>query len=108
MSDAASKRCLRLCQLPSGHGGPCSFSGPVCTCGSESFAGLECVCGASALLREEIERMANGASRDECSPELDRVIAALERIAAPKRPDGTYNLSREACEQIAREALRRD
>lgn len=55
-----------------------------------------------------IERMANGASRDECSPELDRVIAALERIAAPKRPDGTYNLSREACEQIAREALRRD
>lgn len=35
-----------------------------------------------------------------------RYEAALERIAAPKRPDGTYNLSREACEQIAREALR--
>lgn len=30
---------------------------------------------------------------------------ALERIAAEKRPDGTYNLGREACEQIAREAL---
>ena len=32
---------------------------------------------------------------------------ALSKIAAPKRPDGTYNLSREACEQIAKEALRR-
>ena len=31
---------------------------------------------------------------------------ALHKIAAPKRPDGTYNLSREACEQIAKEALR--
>ena len=27
-----------------------------------------------------IERMANGASRAECSPELDRVIAALKEI----------------------------
>ena len=27
-----------------------------------------------------IERMANGASRAECSPELDRVIAALREI----------------------------
>jgi hypothetical protein len=32
-------------------------------------------------------------------------ILALERIATPKRPDGTYNLGREACEQVAREAL---
>jgi hypothetical protein len=31
--------------------------------------------------------------------------AALERIAAPRRPDGTYNLSRAACEQIAKDAL---
>lgn len=30
---------------------------------------------------------------------------ALETIAAPKRPDGTYNYCREACEQIAKEAL---
>jgi len=30
---------------------------------------------------------------------------ALERIATPKRPDGTYNLCREACEKLAREAL---
>lgn len=34
--------------------------------------------------------------------------AALERIAAGVRPDGTYNLSRLACEQIAREALESD
>ena len=40
--------------------------------------------------------------------ERDRYRAALERIAAPKRPDGTYNLSREACEQIAANALRGD
>lgn len=30
---------------------------------------------------------------------------ALSKIAAPKRPDGTYNLGREACERIAKEAL---
>lgn len=30
---------------------------------------------------------------------------ALELIATPKRPDGTYNRSREACEQLAKEAL---
>lgn len=39
--------------------------------------------------------------------ENDRFRAALEQIAASPRPDGTYNLSREACEEIAREALRR-
>ena len=31
--------------------------------------------------------------------------AALELIAAPARPDGTYNRDRRACEQLAREAL---
>ena len=30
---------------------------------------------------------------------------ALHQMAAPRRPDGTYNLSREACEQIANEIL---
>lgn len=39
--------------------------------------------------------------------ENGRLRAALEKIAASPRPDGTYNLSREACEEIAREALRR-
>jgi hypothetical protein len=30
---------------------------------------------------------------------------ALTLIAAPKRPDGTYNRDREACEQLAKDAL---
>lgn len=37
--------------------------------------------------------------------QLRDAIAALELIAAPKRPDGTYNRCREACEQLARETL---
>ena len=32
---------------------------------------------------------------------------ALELIAAPQRPDGTWNRDREACRQIAAEALGR-
>jgi hypothetical protein len=32
-------------------------------------------------------------------------VAALNLVAAPKRPDGTYNRGREACEQVARQAL---
>ena len=35
-----------------------------------------------------------------------RLRAALELIAAPMRPDGTYNRCREACEVIAQEALK--
>ena len=34
-----------------------------------------------------------------------KMASALMLISAPKRPDGTYNRSREACEQLAREAL---
>jgi hypothetical protein len=36
-----------------------------------------------------------------------RYEQALELIAVGKRPDGSYNRGREACEQIAREALRK-
>lgn len=36
---------------------------------------------------------------------LEYRTRALERIAVPPRPDGTYNLSREACQQIAQDAL---
>jgi hypothetical protein len=32
---------------------------------------------------------------------------ALALIAMPKRPDGTYNRCREACEELAKEALKR-
>ena len=59
----------------------------------------------AALLqaREQIERQAAHVGRllDVCH----RYDAALVRISAGPRPDGTYNLSREACEQLAREAL---
>ena len=37
--------------------------------------------------------------------ERDTLKSALELIATPRRPDGTYNRCREACEIIAREAL---
>jgi len=36
---------------------------------------------------------------------LGEAIAALELIAAPRRPDGSYNRDRAACGSIAREAL---
>ena len=35
----------------------------------------------------------------------DKLEQALERIAAPKRPDGTWNLSRDSCREIACVAL---
>ena len=37
----------------------------------------------------------------------EELEAALERIAAPQRPDGSWNFDREACRQIALEALGR-
>jgi len=36
---------------------------------------------------------------------IDKLEAALERIAAGRRPDNTYNLSRLACQRIAVDAL---
>ena len=44
-------------------------------------------------------------SLDDARGYIEVLKGTLERIAAGKRPDGTYNLSREACEQIARAAL---
>lgn len=38
---------------------------------------------------------------------VDELESALERIAAGVRNDGSWNLSREACQQIALEALGR-
>lgn len=37
--------------------------------------------------------------------EAARLREALELIAAPMRPDGTYNRDRRACELLAKEAL---
>jgi hypothetical protein len=43
---------------------------------------------------------------DDLKAENARLREALELIAIPVRSDGTYNRSREACEQLAREALK--
>ena len=40
------------------------------------------------------------------SNEVARLRQALELIACPKRPDGTYNRGREACELLAKDALK--
>ncbi len=37
--------------------------------------------------------------------DLSKAQAALEMIATPMRPDGTYNLERRACELLAKDAL---
>lgn len=42
----------------------------------------------------------------EAELKLATAVAALHLIAAPKRPDGTYNRSREACEQLAAKTLK--
>lgn len=38
--------------------------------------------------------------------EIERLRAALEIIASPMRPDGTWNRDREACQQLAEKVLR--
>jgi len=40
--------------------------------------------------------------------EVSRLRAALEIIASPMRPDGTWNRDREACRQLAEKVLRDD
>lgn len=65
----------------------------------------ESVCRCIRQLQNSVDLFVARAQGAEA--ENDRLRAALEQIAAASRPDGTYNLSREACEQIAREALRR-
>jgi hypothetical protein len=66
-----------------------------------------------ARLLDEVEEKAIDLLDAECvierlRTERDRYRAALELIAAPMREDGTYNRCREACQQIAAEALRDD
>jgi hypothetical protein len=43
--------------------------------------------------------------RADAELKLAQAVSALHLIAAPKRPDGTYNRGREACEQLARQTL---
>jgi len=60
-------------------------------------------------LRDDVEWLLSAAANNtaELVEENSRLRQALELIAAPKRPDGTYNRCREACEALARDALKR-
>ena len=51
----------------------------------------------------DIELLTGG--RDDALADVGALRTALELIAAPMRPDGTYNRDRAACGSIAREAL---
>lgn len=51
----------------------------------------------------------NGSADDkikELMTELGTYIAVLRLIASPKRPDGTFNRDREACQKLAEETLK--
>jgi len=54
-----------------------------------------------ALLRLHITY----AELDDARADVARLRAALELVACPMRPDGTYNRDRGACGSIARGAL---
>lgn len=68
----------------------------------------------SALVTHERQNKADAWRReallqdrvDDLLDQVAKLEEALRAIASPKRPDGTYNLCREACEQIAKEALK--
>ena len=59
------------------------------------------------LLRAELadERAKKSDALIAAVDDIERLTAALEIIAAPMRPDGTYNRDRAACGSIARAAL---
>lgn len=67
----------------------------------------------SALVTEERQNKADAWHREALLQDQIKTLKlqvmemeiALETIATPKRPDGTYNYCREACEQVAKEAL---
>lgn len=57
---------------------------------------------------ERLQKFVNALSDEHYEAQVkenQRLREALELIAAQKRPDGTYNRCREACEKLAREAL---
>lgn len=59
-----------------------------------------------AELKDQIQVLVDGKFDQHIkSAATQKLIEALELIAAPKRPDGTYNRCREACEFVARQAL---
>lgn len=61
-------------------------------------------CQDASTVRKNLEAITYPARKAEAA--AAKLRSALELIATPKRPDGTYNRCREACEQLAREALK--
>jgi hypothetical protein len=61
-------------------------------------------CAAMAAARER-QRLADAGFGRRPSLQAMEMRSALELIAAPMRPDGTWNRDRAACQQIAAEAL---
>lgn len=61
----------------------------------------------AGTLRERIQATvaALDASRTALIGRCEELEWALGQVAAPKRPDGTYNLGREACERLAKDVL---
>ena len=53
--------------------------------------------------QERLEALQDRAA--EAEEKLITALSALQLIAMPKRPDGTYNRSRRACEELARKTL---
>lgn len=45
-------------------------------------------------------------TRQEAADRIASLESALSLIATPKRPDGTWNRDREACQKLAEEALK--
>lgn len=62
-------------------------------------------CQDASTVRKNLEALTHPARKAEA--EVATLRAALELIATPKRPDGTYNRCREACEHLAKAALRK-
>ena len=79
-------------------------------CGEEAADEIERL---RADLREEVEitsltaRLAQNLLEERDAARIDaaRLRAALALIATPPRPDGTWNRDRQACYELAREAL---
>lgn len=54
-----------------------------------------------------IERAESKWQAEQDGDRLAVAVEALRLVATGKRPDGTYNRCREACEELARKALRK-
>ena len=79
-------------------------------CNHPLYAATKCrVCGRVTEQAEPTRSQQMADARFTRRPSLWPLQAreALELIAAPQRPDGTWNRDREACRQIAAEALGR-